>query len=217
MTTTRSQFAFELLARLGTEANVGNLCGLVSAMTAENCDAAFNPLATTWVGFGSDTMPEYNEAGVKQYPTLADGIEATAATLTNGDYRPVLIALAGNSPQVIAQAWSASPWGTEAFDALSYTDATAYDHPIGEAPGPAPAPAPAPAPSPAPATPSEPSAPILSIGLTGWAVRALQRLLGITADGIYGPQTQAAVEAFQAAHGLAADGVCGPLTWGALL
>jgi hypothetical protein len=48
------------------------------------------------------------------------------------------------------------------------------------------------------------------------AVVALQRRLGIAADGIFGPGTKAAVKRFQRRHGLAADGVVGPATWRAL-
>ncbi|HEX6387800.1 MAG TPA: transglycosylase family protein [Solirubrobacteraceae bacterium] len=43
-------------------------------------------------------------------------------------------------------------------------------------------------------------------------VRAVQRALGIAADGIAGPQTKRAVRAYQRAHGLAVDGVIGPQT-----
>lgn len=46
---------------------------------------------------------------------------------------------------------------------------------------------------------------------------ALQLLLGIEADGIYGPKTKAAVAAFQAASGLETDGKCGAKTWAALI
>ena len=54
-------------------------------------------------------------------------------------------------------------------------------------------------------------------GSRGDAVRQLQELLGITADGIFGPITKAAVKEYQSANGLKADGIVGPLTWGKLL
>lgn len=45
-------------------------------------------------------------------------------------------------------------------------------------------------------------------------VVALQRKLGIPADGIYGPQTRDAVRRYQQANGLAVDGIAGPQTLG---
>jgi hypothetical protein len=50
----------------------------------------------------------------------------------------------------------------------------------------------------------------------GSGVVALQRALGIPADGIYGPQTRRAVRAYQSAHGLIVDGIAGPQTLGSL-
>lgn len=53
---------------------------------------------------------------------------------------------------------------------------------------------------------------LLKVGSTGDSVKAIQQQLGISADGIFGTQTQSAVKAFQSANGLVADGIVGPLT-----
>jgi peptidoglycan hydrolase-like protein with peptidoglycan-binding domain len=57
---------------------------------------------------------------------------------------------------------------------------------------------------------------IVKRGDRGPAVRAIQRELGITADGVFGPLTERAVKRFQRRHDLVPDGVVGPLTRGAL-
>jgi len=49
------------------------------------------------------------------------------------------------------------------------------------------------------------------------AVKALQLLLNVEADGIYGAVTRGAVKKHQSACGLVSDGVCGFLTWHSLL
>jgi peptidoglycan hydrolase-like protein with peptidoglycan-binding domain len=55
-----------------------------------------------------------------------------------------------------------------------------------------------------------------AVRAAGGTVSALQTALGISADGIYGPQTRRAVRRFQRAHGLSVDGVAGPATLAAL-
>ena len=57
---------------------------------------------------------------------------------------------------------------------------------------------------------------IVKRGDRGAAVRAVQRELGIAADGVFGPVTERAVKRFQRGHGLVPDGIVGPLTRGAL-
>ena len=57
---------------------------------------------------------------------------------------------------------------------------------------------------------------LLRQGSSGPAVSALQSQLGISADGVFGPQTKAAVISFQQRNGLLVDGIVGPQTRGAL-
>jgi peptidoglycan hydrolase-like protein with peptidoglycan-binding domain len=57
---------------------------------------------------------------------------------------------------------------------------------------------------------------IVKRGDRGAAVRSIQRKLGITADGVFGPLTERAVKRFQRRHALVPDGIVGPLTRGAL-
>ncbi|MDO8186844.1 peptidoglycan-binding protein [Conexibacter sp. JD483] len=52
--------------------------------------------------------------------------------------------------------------------------------------------------------------------IIGHSVRAVQRELGVAADGVFGPQSLKALKSFQREHGLAADGVVGPATWRAM-
>lgn len=55
--------------------------------------------------------------------------------------------------------------------------------------------------------------PTIKQGSTGDAVVQWQKILGVAADGKFGPQTAAATKTFQQKHGLAADGIVGPNTW----
>ena len=58
--------------------------------------------------------------------------------------------------------------------------------------------------------------PTLRIGDSGQAVMDLQALLGIKADGDFGPKTKDTVIAYQKSKGLLADGIVGRGTWTAL-
>lgn len=62
-------------------------------------------------------------------------------------------------------------------------------------------------------TPASRAWPTLRSGSRGHAVTTAQQLLGIKADGRYGPATARAVKAFQRGHRLRADGILGPVTW----
>lgn len=59
-------------------------------------------------------------------------------------------------------------------------------------------------------------------GSSGSDVRTLQTMLnkvsnaGLTVDGVFGANTQAALKRYQSANGLTADGICGSQTWAKL-
>jgi hypothetical protein len=51
-----------------------------------------------------------------------------------------------------------------------------------------------------------------AVRTAGSSVAALQRALGIAADGVYGPNTRRAVRNYQRNQGLVVDGIAGPVT-----
>lgn len=56
----------------------------------------------------------------------------------------------------------------------------------------------------------KPASVILTVGSRGPAVVRVQKIVGTTADGIYGPNTKAKVAAWQKAKGISSDGIWGP-------
>ena len=54
---------------------------------------------------------------------------------------------------------------------------------------------------------------LLRRGLCGEPVRILQQQLGVTADGIFGKDTEAALRQYQSDNGLSVDGIAGPDTF----
>lgn len=64
-----------------------------------------------------------------------------------------------------------------------------------------------------PAIPPVAGNPLLQKGSTGEAVKAWQKIIGVTQDGIFGDNTVAATKVWQKNHGLLQDGKVGPKTW----
>lgn len=67
-------------------------------------------------------------------------------------------------------------------------------------------------PAPQPPETPVPSSDVFGPGSTGNSVKTIQALVGVTQDGVYGPQTQAAVAAWQRNINVPADGIWGPRT-----
>jgi len=57
--------------------------------------------------------------------------------------------------------------------------------------------------------------PTLRRGSTGDSVKQVQAMLKVAADGVFGPNSEAAVRDFQRKHDLVPDGIVGPGTWAA--
>jgi hypothetical protein len=98
-----------------------------------------------------------------------------------------------------SDAWSRSPQRAE-FD--DYLLARIAAHAGGVAPSPQPPFVP----------PTPPATAVWQVGSTGDKVKSIQTLVGVPADGVFGPQTEAAVRQWQSNLKLDADGVWGPAT-----
>lgn len=116
MMTTREEWATLFLHRLDAPVNRRNLLVLISWMQAEGGSARFNPLNTTK---NVPDATDYNWVGVKNYPTLSVGLDASVATLEYGashdlyGYRPIRKLLrAGARPKRTLRAVERSDWGT---------------------------------------------------------------------------------------------------------
>lgn len=100
------------LAKIGAPLCQDNKTLVVAWEAAEGTAAAYNPLATTH-DFPGATI--FNSSGVKNYPTLQAGLQATVDTLTGGatthGYGAILTDLAGCAPaETTATAVNASDW-----------------------------------------------------------------------------------------------------------
>jgi pyruvate/2-oxoglutarate dehydrogenase complex dihydrolipoamide acyltransferase (E2) component len=70
----------------------------------------------------------------------------------------------------------------------------------------------------APATPAATTTAkaTLKVGSKGALVKEVQKKIGVTADGAFGPNTQKAVKAYQTKHGIPVTGVVDAATWAKL-
>ena len=108
---------FRLLRAIHAGGRLENRRLLAAWERAEGSRAQYNPLDTTqpWPG-----ATDYNSAHVKNYPTGAAGIAATAATLTNGYYAGIVADLRDRKSRktaaeiVTSRRAEFETWGTNA-------------------------------------------------------------------------------------------------------
>ena len=138
MTITYDQFAIAQLAYSSRKhgknmaASVNNVQSLVCWFTSENDEtdiathALFNP------GDTEENMPHatnFNEAGVKNYQDLPDGLEAFDRTLFNGYYDSIIESLEASNPAMVTCAHvCASKWGSKPTPELVNTVLHNFSH-----------------------------------------------------------------------------------------
>src|SRR5512146_302856 len=100
-----------LLKALRAPVTAQNLRALDAWQRAEGGGARFNPLNTTQMARGASS---YNSVGVRNYGNPNIGVQATAQTLLNGRYAPIVGLLRSGraTAQQIGTAVERSPWGT---------------------------------------------------------------------------------------------------------
>jgi hypothetical protein len=107
---TRKDYTYALLEAMSAPRSTANLLAIVAWMQAEGSKARFNPLATTMAAPGATN---FNSTGVKNYPSLSSGIEATVKTLAQERFVPLWTAIqSGRSGTGILKAVADSAWGT---------------------------------------------------------------------------------------------------------
>ena len=107
---TYGRWAAKFLAGLGAPVSRNNLVVMVAWQSAEGTMASWNPLATTYPMPGAT---DFNSVGVKNYTSLAQGIQAIILTLSspNYGYQAVVSDLrASADPVETADAINASGW-----------------------------------------------------------------------------------------------------------
>ncbi|HEY1331273.1 MAG TPA: hypothetical protein VGH10_07355 [Actinomycetota bacterium] len=109
---TYGNWAGMFLQTMGAPTCHSNLVVVVAWQVSEGTQAAWNPLATTYDMPGATP---FNSAGVKNYASLQQGLDATRLTIVNGapayHYGPIVSNLkACSDPAATAQAINASSW-----------------------------------------------------------------------------------------------------------
>ena len=128
---------FELLcSAMGLAASDARLRFLNRWADFENTGAKFNPLATTMPGGEDANAPYWNTFGpngeyhVRNYSNMANGVAATAATITQANFTPIRNTLINEANQP-GLADNIRLWGTTGFANLIDGGWNAFSAPTG--------------------------------------------------------------------------------------
>jgi hypothetical protein len=106
----RIEFSYDILRRIGAPLSRENATAILAWQAFENTRARWNPLATTWRKPGSTA---FNAAGVQNYVSYEQGLDATVDTLLLSYYTRVVAAFRNDAgaPAVLTEV-ARSPWGS---------------------------------------------------------------------------------------------------------
>lgn len=221
----RSDFAIEVYKKLEAPVNTARINFGVTWAAFENTEATNNPWATTEPFEGSS---DFNEAGVKNYATFENGVDATVETLLLPAYEHFVTLLRNPDVSVmeLLNALDGSPWGSNPTGQLYEDVVNEFDTFNKEVPGSG---GDVVAPPIEPPKEDEPVAnvqmPTLKVGDNSRAVLSLTVLLkhyeGATFPNfqegdVFNDEVDTVVKAYQEKWGLKVDGVVGPQTWSSL-
>jgi hypothetical protein len=112
-TTSDDDFYKNILKCIGAEPTRNNMLFMYAWRQAENTVASNNPFGSTqpWAGA---TVLKNSTAGVKNYKTPEDGVQATCQILKNGKYQQVIDGFKNDVGLTkLTDAVVSSPWGTK--------------------------------------------------------------------------------------------------------
>lgn len=106
----RVDWARAVLARGNWTMTTALLQGLVAVCVGEGSQAVDNPADDE---LREPSSTDYNSAGVQNYDSWDEGVEAVVLTLNNGYYpRTGAVLAAGGPAAAFVTAWAEEPWGT---------------------------------------------------------------------------------------------------------
>jgi murein L,D-transpeptidase YcbB/YkuD len=221
----RSQFIGTVFRAVGIPETTENIEIGVAWAQAEGSRALNNPLDTEQ---GEPGATDFNSAGVKNFPSWTEGIDATVTTLTNGDYEAVIEAFKNPAASLMDKlnAVNSSPWGTT-ISLADYAEVKAnfavYDTEVAGSPEGKPSEVQV-------IDANEPKTerlPILRIGSKGRPVAVLTSVLNhlhcstdpndkskiVPVTDEFDEGVENAVKEYQTEEGIQVDGIVGPQTW----
>jgi hypothetical protein len=114
-----SAWVTSFLSAIGAPASAANVSSVTDWISHESVfgsGATNNPLNTTEPGYGSTSA--INSVGVRNYPTEQGGINATVATLRNGDYPDILALLHSGAGLKSGASAGLSKWSGGAYTSV---------------------------------------------------------------------------------------------------